>query len=355
MISPKLMLASALVASLAAMYAHNAFANPAGATVTSTPGIGLIRMMPFFSYKTFMGQPIEQLTNFAGSGIRIVEKLGGSSTDDIELARGVYGIDVAVFVKCVSHKPRRETRQERKQAIERETNIFDTLRPAIHKATGIKAIGKENVSKPYFWFNYAGSRCFVYSYGGNKRLTSYSKFKLPMQASTLKTIMVDALKGLMFMHNADQVHNDINPDNIMVFYPYFKRKITPSVTIVDFDSTTKVERNPDGSIARTTNKIGTPAFFPPETWKEYPADPTKKDIWALGLVLHEAITGRLLFKDMYTRESTYKRKTIDMLSNGIPSMNEYLSDLPRKQGYRCSQSLAYRLQSDMQNVKGWTD
>lgn len=85
-------------------------------------------------------------------------------------------------------------------------------------------------------------------------------------------------------HHRGVVHRDITPDNIVVD--------GDRVTVLDFGIAARIgEPDEDG----TGSSFGTPAYVAPERLDGTPAQ-TATDIYALGIVLFEMLTGRVPFK-----------------------------------------------------------
>lgn len=90
--------------------------------------------------------------------------------------------------------------------------------------------------------------------------------------------------GLVLAHRAGVTHRDIKPENIMI-----TREGRPKLLDFGVAVQTGAERyTQDGSVA------GTLAYMAPEVFQGEQADP-RADIYALGLVLWEALTGRSAF------------------------------------------------------------
>jgi eukaryotic-like serine/threonine-protein kinase len=101
---------------------------------------------------------------------------------------------------------------------------------------------------------------------------------LPERAAEIAEGMAAALS---FAHRAGLVHRDVKPANVM---------ITPSgdVKVMDFG----IARAQTGdSLTRTESVLGTATYFSPEQAKGEAVD-ARSDIYALGVVLNEMLTGR---------------------------------------------------------------
>ncbi len=103
-----------------------------------------------------------------------------------------------------------------------------------------------------------------------------------LPCSRVAMIGAQCAAGLDHAHQAGVVHRDVKPENVMV-------EDADVVKIIDFG----IARVLDGS--RMTQQgavLGTLAYMAPEQAMGHPPGPPS-DIWALGLVLHEAATGVL--------------------------------------------------------------
>lgn len=109
--------------------------------------------------------------------------------------------------------------------------------------------------------------------------------KGPIPESFARVIAEDALAGLEAAHAAGIVHRDIAPANVLLTND-------GRAKIADFGIAKALE----GMSSTTTigQVIGTPAYLSPARLEGAPAEPGD-DIYALGVVLYEAVTGERLF------------------------------------------------------------
>jgi len=96
-------------------------------------------------------------------------------------------------------------------------------------------------------------------------------------------IMTQTCDALGFAHTAHIVHRDIKPENILI-------EPDGTVKVVDFGIARLTS-----AVTVTQNKlVGTPEYMSPEQAKGEPVQ-AASDVYALGIVLYELLTGRVPF------------------------------------------------------------
>lgn len=107
----------------------------------------------------------------------------------------------------------------------------------------------------------------------------------PLSVEEVVSIGLQVARGLAHAHEKGVVHRDIKPSNIMF-------SGSGPVKIMDFGLARSGDRS---TITRTGTRMGTAGYMSPEQMRGERVDlPT--DVWALGVVIHEMLTGRLPFK-----------------------------------------------------------
>jgi serine/threonine protein kinase/tetratricopeptide (TPR) repeat protein len=118
-------------------------------------------------------------------------------------------------------------------------------------------------------------------YDGETLQARLARGPLPLDHAVAMTREIAA--GLAAAHQNGIVHRDIKPSNIMLL-PDGRLKI------LDFG----VAKIKDVTMTATGTPVGTVAYMSPEQTRGEPVD-LRADIWALGVVLYEMLTGRLPF------------------------------------------------------------
>ncbi|HKV50172.1 MAG TPA: protein kinase [Gemmatimonadaceae bacterium] len=122
-----------------------------------------------------------------------------------------------------------------------------------------------------------------------------------VQAADITRQVADALDAA---HEMGIVHRDLKPDNIMIARG---RSGEDVAKVVDF-GIAKATTGDDQKVTRTGLAIGTPEYMSPEQLSGDTLD-SRTDIYSLGLVAFNMLTGQLPFPAVSSREAMIARLT----------------------------------------------
>ena len=114
----------------------------------------------------------------------------------------------------------------------------------------------------------------------------------PLSIAEAAGIVLQAARGLEHAHQAGLVHRDVTPANLL---------LAPGgrVLVLDFG----VVKRPGGeALTAKGMALGTIGYMAPEQVRAEPVD-ARTDVWALGAVLYEALSGRSPFKGLAPYET----------------------------------------------------
>jgi serine/threonine protein kinase len=137
-------------------------------------------------------------------------------------------------------------------------------------------------------------------------------------------ILVQVLSGLVAAHEQQIVHRDIKPENI-----FLTRRVgcPPLVKLLDFGVSKVIPaagvRQEDLSLTRTGMVMGTPYYMAPEQARGERDLDARVDLYACGVILYEALTGRRPFT-----ASNYNALLMQILSATPRAASELRPALP---------------------------
>ena len=128
---------------------------------------------------------------------------------------------------------------------------------------------------------------------GNSLRTELDRGLFPIERITY--VFTQMCRGLNKAHQAHIVHRDIKPANILI-------AANDQVKILDFGLAMLAHKT---RITLGGTTVGTISYMSPEQHRGELAD-TRSDIWSLGVVLYEMITGQLPFRGEYDQVTIYR-------------------------------------------------
>lgn len=159
------------------------------------------------------------------------------------------------------------------------------------------------------YFTEAGYRYMVEELVDGLALDNLIKKQTSLPCPIAMLFMQDACFALKYAHSKDIVHRDIKPGNILIS----KRG---EIKLADFGIASDNEEK-ENNLTQTGVALGTPAYMPPEQFEDSANVDNRADIYALGIMLYEMVTGTKPYP------GTFSIETLNTIKKG-----KYIS--PRK-------------------------
>jgi serine/threonine protein kinase len=141
----------------------------------------------------------------------------------------------------------------------------------------------------------------------------------PLPVANAVDYVLQACDAIREAHAAGIIHRDLKPRNLFLSRRADGRAL---VKVLDF-GISKVGSAEDMSLTRTTEVMGSPNYMSPEQLRSARAVDERTDIWALGAILFELLTGRVPFEAESVTELCSK-----VLQDPTPSVCALRSDVP---------------------------
>lgn len=163
------------------------------------------------------------------------------------------------------------------------------------EARAMSHLSHPNTAKVFLYGQLEDGACyFVMEYLAGKNLAQTVRAEGPMPAERAIPIMVQVCSALQEAHTQGIVHRDLKPENIFLTN---QGGITDYPKVLDFGLAKVTEREMrPGSLILTQEGMvfGTPEFMSPEQARGEKLD-GRSDIYSLGIILYELLTGKLPF------------------------------------------------------------
>jgi serine/threonine-protein kinase len=123
-------------------------------------------------------------------------------------------------------------------------------------------------------------------------LSRVLEFKGSLGAKQTLEVLLPLMDALVAAHESGIVHRDLKPDNIFLARSH-EGRLTP--TLLDF-GIAKMMDDKQSLATRTGSVMGTPQYMAPEQARGSKAQGPGIDIWAIGVIAFECLTGGMPFE-----------------------------------------------------------
>jgi len=242
--------------------------------------------------------PMEELTTgstFAGR-YQIIEELGKGGMGKVYKA-----LDKKINEKIALKLIKPEIASDKK-VIERFSNELKFARKVSHR----------NVGRMYHLGEHEGIHFITMEYVSGEDLKSMIRMSGQLGMGTAINIAKQVCEGLNEAHNLGVIHRDLKPQNIMI-------DKNGNARVMDFGIARSLREK---GITGAGVTVGTPEYMSPEQVEAKDVD-MRADIYSLGIILYEMVTGRLPFEGDTALSIAVKHKT-----EAPPNPKEFNSQIP---------------------------
>ncbi len=150
----------------------------------------------------------------------------------------------------------------------------------------------------------AGDHFMVMEYLDGESLRQRIQRGRAVEPSVVAPIVCQMLDGLGAAHAAGIIHRDLKPDNVFILREKAGRR--DFVKILDFGISKFLQIGGDGAVTRTGMVMGSPSYMSPEQVKSSNDVDARSDLYTVGVILYEAVTGHVPFKANTFAELLFK-------------------------------------------------
>ena len=246
---------------------------------------------------------------------------GGSAHIFLAGQRGAHGYERLLCLKTLM--PERAADVEFVQHFAAEAELASNLRHP--NCVNIFDLGQERGAF-YISMEYIAGETL------SSLLTTW-KSEDPLPAPAMVSILASACDGLHYAHELcapdghayNLIHRDVSPQNIMIAY-------SGQTKVLDFGIAKAEMERPETKTGIVKGKV---RYMSPEQILSGPLD-RRSDIYSLGLVLFECLTGRMLFENCSPAQIQYK-----MLHERVPRVRDHVPDVDPQLDAICYTALQF--------------
>ncbi|WP_288571977.1 Stk1 family PASTA domain-containing Ser/Thr kinase [uncultured Weissella sp.] len=209
-----------------------------------------------------------RINQLIGERYRIVEPLGEGGMANVYRAHDII-LDRDVSLKLM----RLDMRDDE-----------DVRRRFNNEIAATSAILHPNIIQVYDYGEEGGSQYLVTEFVAGMDLKRYIAENWPIPVSRIVDIMQDILAGIAVAHQAGIIHRDLKPQNILI-------SNEGEAKISDFGI---ARAQTSFGMTQTNTAIGSVHYMAPEQVRGEAAS-NRSDIYSLGIMLYEMITGHVPF------------------------------------------------------------
>ena len=194
----------------------------------------------------------------------------------------------------------------------------DILRSVVkrfrNEAKKMAQLSHSNIVKVTDYGNYKGIPFLVMEYLPGGTLKKYLGKPMPYQQAA--RLLLPVADALAFAHSKGVIHRDVKPGNILL-------SETGQLMLSDFGVAKMIDSEETQGLTATGAAIGTPEYMAPEQALGKKID-HRVDIYSLGVILYELVTGRRPFT-----ADTPMEVVVKQMRDPLPPPSNFVTNLPQ--------------------------
>jgi serine/threonine protein kinase len=241
-----------------------------------------------------------------GAGWKVIEFISRGGIGEVYLAQNLRGY-IRAAVKVISHKSLRlisANNQEFENCVERFRREFKTIAEINHPNVivgydyGYMLINRRGHSDQIEYI------AMEYLNGATLRSTISESGFYPNEERIrdwLTRYYLPLLDGVIALHEMGIILHDLKPDNVLLDAE------VPKIAYSRPDRSQHV-----GRVAKINQLKGSPSYMSPENFGDLERTDERSDVFSLGIILAEAISGKRMYPDL-------PFKTVQLRAPAIPA------------------------------------
>lgn len=153
----------------------------------------------------------------------------------------------------------------------------------------------DHIVRVFDHFKEGSSHYIVLEYVDGMSLDQLIKRQRSLSSELALVIFLDACRALQYAHGMGVIHRDIKPGNILI-----SKK--GEVKLADFGIAASEEED-DSGLTKEGMTLGTPSYMPPEQIENSKNVDRRADIYAMGIMLYEMVTGKKPYPGNFAPET----------------------------------------------------
>ncbi len=170
-------------------------------------------------------------------------------------------------------------------------------------------VGRLDTGEPYIVMEYLEGQDLAV------HLEQYGRFEYPDAVD----LILEACEALAEAHHHQIVHRDLKPENLFLASQPDGSLL---VKVLDFGISKQLGETSQRALTSPATALGSPQYMSPEQMEGTNVD-VRSDIWALGAILYEMVTGRRTFDG-----ETLAQVCVQVLSGNVTPVRSLVSDVP---------------------------